>query len=94
MSNVCADWLGDCLSNFGEKTNTQSTQLRMDSEEMEGVLISYSTQAFNDGALLHLGEQPSAPIVQAILGATVVECILISATVSKDGASNNEFAIH
>ena len=31
----------------------------------------------------HLGEQPTIPIVQAMLGATVVECILLSATVPR-----------
>ena len=33
-------------------------------------------------------------IAQAMLGATVVECILISATVSNDEACSNEFVIH
>ena len=86
------------LSDFGESTTTPSTQLRtsMDSEVMESVLISESTQASDDGALLHLGEQPTtpSPIAQAFLGATAVECIPISATVSNDGACNNEFVIH
>ena len=36
-----------------------SMQLQMDSEATESVLISESTQASDDGALLHLGEQPT-----------------------------------
>ena len=83
------------LSNFGENTTTPSTQLRMDSEaRAESVLIPETTQASDDGALLHLGEQPTTPIAQAMLGATAVECIPISATVSNDGACNNKFVIH
>ena len=39
-------------------------------------------------------EQPATPIAQAMLGATAVECIPISATVSKYGACNNEFNTH
>ena len=46
------------------------------------------------GALLHLGEQPTTPIGQAMLGATAVECIPISSTVSNDGACNDECVIH
>ena len=53
-----------CLSNFGKNTTNPSTQLElsMDSEAMESLLISESTQeagsqAPDDGALLHLGEQ-------------------------------------
>ena len=73
-----------CLSNFGENTTTSTplTQLRTDSEAMESVLISGSTQASNDRALLHLGEQPTTSIAQVTLGAAAVECIPISATVS------------
>ena len=54
---------------------------------MESELIPESTQASDDGALLHLGEQTTTP-------ATAVECILISATVSNDAACNNECVIH
>ena len=61
---------------------------------VESVLIPESTQASNDGALPHLGEQPTTPIAHAILAATVVECISMSATVFNDGACNNEFVIH
>ena len=57
-------------------------------------LIPESAQASDDGALLHLGEQPTTPIAQAILGATAVERIPISATVSNDGAWKNEFVMH
>ena len=84
----------NCLY-FGESTTTPSTQLRqIHSEAMESLLISGSTTACDDGALLHLGEQPTTPIAQAILGATAVECIPISATVSNVGACKNEFVIH
>ena len=84
-----------CLSDFGENTDTPSTQLRMFSEAMaENVLIPESTQVSDDGELPHLGEQPATPIAQAMLVAMVVECIQISATVSNDGPCNNEFVIH
>ena len=68
--------------------------IAMESELMLNLLISTHWQASDDGALLHLGEQPTTPFVQAMLGATAVECIPISATVSNDGACNNEFVIH
>ena len=42
---------------------------------MESELIQKSTQASDDGALLHLGEQTTTLIAQAMLGATAVECI-------------------
>ena len=75
-----------------------STQLHMDSEPIQSVLISESTQASEDRALLHLGEQTTTLFVQAIHGAKframAAGCILGSATVSNDGACNNEFAIH
>ena len=61
----------------------------MDLEAMESELIPESTQAPDDGAILHLGEQRTTPIAQAMLGATAVECIPISATVSNDGACKN-----
>ena len=54
---------------------------------MESILIPKSSQASDDGALLHLGEQTTTPIAQAMLGTAVVELIPISATVSNDGAS-------
>ena len=75
---------------------TPSMQLRMDLEAMESELIQESTQASNDGALLHLGEQTTTPIAQAMLGTVtaVVELIPISATVSHDGECNNECVIH
>ena len=60
---------------------------------MESELIPESTQASDDGALLHLGEQTTTPIAQAILGTAVVELIAISATVSNDGVCN-DFVIH
>ena len=44
------------LSHFGENMTTPSMQLRR--EAMESELIQESTQAFDDGALLHLGKQP------------------------------------
>ena len=46
---------------------------------MESLHILEFNQASYDGAL-HLGEQPTTPIAQAMLGATAVECIPISAT--------------
>ena len=46
---------------------------------MERELILESTQASDDGALLHLGEQTTTPIAQAMLGTAVVELIPISA---------------
>ena len=69
-------------------------QHRMDLEAMESELIQESTQASDDGALLHLGEQTTTPIAQAMLGTAVVELIPIPATVSNDGASNNKCGIH
>ena len=62
-------------------TTTPSMQFHMDLEAMESELIQESTQASDDGALLHLDEQATTPIAQAMLGAMVVECIPISATV-------------
>ena len=53
----------------------------------------FHTHATRAPALLHLGEQPTTPIAQAMLGATAVECIQISATVSNDRACNDEFVI-
>ena len=82
------------ISKCGENMTTSSMQIRMDLEAMESELIPKSTQASGDGALLHLGEQTTTPIEQAMLGATAVECIPISATVSNDGACNNECVIH
>ena len=73
---------------------TPSLQLRMDLEEMESELIPESTQASDDGARLHLCDQPITPIAQAMLGATAVEFIPISATVSNDGACNNECVMY
>ena len=58
----------------------------MDLEAMESELIPVSTQASDDRALLHLGEQTTTLIAQPILAATAVESIPISATVCKDGA--------
>ena len=48
--------ISSCLSNFGEimiYLTTPSKQLCMDPEVMESVLISESTQASDNGALLH-----------------------------------------
>ena len=59
---------------------------------MESLHILEFNQASYDGAL-HLGEQPITPIAQAMLGATAVECIPKSATLSSDRACNNEFVI-
>ena len=73
---------------------TPSLQLRMDLEEMESELIPESTQASDDGARLHLCDQPITPIAQAMLGSTAVEFIPISATVSNDGACNNECVMY
>ena len=78
------------ISKCGENMTTSSMQIRMDLEAMESELIPKSTQASGDGALLHLGEQTTTPIEQAMLGATAVECIPISATVSNDGACNKK----
>ena len=47
---------------------TPSMQLHVDCEAMESELIPESTQASDDGALLHLGEQTTTPIAQAMLG--------------------------
>ena len=48
----------NCLSDFCRNTDTPSTQLRMVSEaRAESVIIPESTQASDDGALLHLGKQ-------------------------------------
>ena len=61
------------LSNFGESMTTPSMQLRM--KAMDSELISDSTQTSDrdEEALLHVGEQPIAPIAQAILGTTAVD---------------------
>ena len=85
-----------CLSDLGGNMTTPSTQFHMDLEAImkESVLILESTKASDDGALLHLGEQTTTPIAQAMLGATAVGCIPISATVSNDRACNNKFVIH
>ena len=48
-------------------------QLRMDFEAMASGLIPESTKASDDGVPLHLGEQPTTPIAQEMLGATAVE---------------------
>ena len=93
LTSVLSGW-EICFSNFGEITTTSSMQLRMDLEAMESELIPEPTQASDDAALLHLGEQPTTPIAQAMLRATVVECIPFSATVSNDGACNNQCVIH
>ena len=61
---------------------------------MECIYLPETTQASDNRAQLHLCKQPTMPVLQAMLGATVVECIPISATVSNDGACNNEFVIH
>ena len=61
------------FSKFDENMTTPSMQFRMDLEAMESELISESTQASDDGALLHLGEQTTTPIAQAMPGATAVE---------------------
>ena len=82
------------FSKIDENMTTLSMQLRMDLEAMESELIPESTQASDDGALLHLGEHTTTPIAQAMLGTAVVELIPISATVSNDGACNNECVIH
>ena len=74
------------FSKFGKNMTTPSMQLRMELETMESELIPESTQASEDGALLHLGEQTTTPIAHAMLGATAVESIPISATVSNDRA--------
>ena len=74
-----------CFSDFGENVTTPSMQLSRDLEAIESELIAESTQASDNGALLHLGDQPTTPIAQAMLGATAVECIPISATVSNIG---------
>ena len=44
-----------CFSNFSDDMTTPSMQLLMDLEAMESQLIPESTQASDDGALLHLG---------------------------------------
>ena len=66
----------------------------MDLEAMESELIPEFTQASDDGALLHLGEQTTTPIAQAMLRTAVGELIPISATVYNDGACNNKCVIH
>ena len=75
------------FSKIDENMTTPSMQLRMDLEVMESEVIQEFTQASDDGELLHLGEQTTNPIAQAMLGTAVVELILISATVSNDGPS-------
>ena len=72
------------------KFDENMTTLSMDSEAMESELIPESTQASDDRALLHLGNQTTTPIAQAMLGAAVVEHIPISSIVSNDGACNSE----
>ena len=57
------------LSNFDENPKTPSTQLLM--EAMESKLIPDTTQKSDDGALLHLGEQSTIPVAQAMLGEKV-----------------------
>ena len=64
-----------CFSKFGENQTTPSMQLSMDLEAMESELIQESNQASDDGALPHLGEQPTTPVAQAMLGATAVESL-------------------
>ena len=83
-----------CFSSLGENTTTPSMQLIMDMEAMESKLILESAQASDDGALIHLGQEPTTPVGQAMLAATAVECIPISGTVSNDGACNNKCVIH
>ena len=51
--------------------------------------LSSCYEQHGHGALLHLGTQSTTPIAQAMLGATAVECIPMSATVSNDGACHN-----
>ena len=82
------------FSKIDENMTTPSRQHRMDLEAMESELIPESTQASDDGALLHLGKKTTTPIAQAILGTAVVELIPISATFSNDGTCNNECVIH
>ena len=84
------------FSKIDENMTIPSMQLSMDLEAMESELIPESTQASDDGALLHLGEQTTTPIMQAMLGTAVVELIQISATVSddSDGACNKMCMIH
>ena len=83
-----------CFSNFGENMTTLSMQLHIDLDAMESALILECSQISDDGALLHLSEQPTTPIAQAMLGATALECIPISAKVSNNGACNNECVIY
>ena len=68
-------------SKIDENMTTPLMQLCMDLEAMESELIPESTQASDDGALLHLGKQTTTPIAQTMLGTAVVELIPISATV-------------
>ena len=93
-----------CLSNIGENTPTQSTQLRMGSEVMESVLITKLNESRNllkppttEPYFISASNQrlPTNPIEQEMIGATAVECIPISATVSNLNykACNNKFAI-
>ena len=53
-----------CFSKFGQNMTTPSMQLHMDLEAIESELIPESTQASDDGALLHLGEQTTPPILK------------------------------
>jgi hypothetical protein len=55
-----------------ENRTFPSTQLCMDSEAMESVLLSESNKAPDDGALLHLGEQSPTPIAQGMLNCSWV----------------------
>ena len=86
------------FSEFGGNMTTPSMQVHhatlYELGGYESEPIPESTQASDDGALLHLGDQTTTPIAQAILGTAVVELIPISATVSNDGACNNECVIH
>ena len=77
---------------------TPSMQLHMDLPSWKLWRVSLSRNLLKPPttALLHLGEQLTTPIrvAQSLLGATGVECIPISATVSNDGTCNNECVIH
>ena len=80
------------FSKFGENMTTPSMQLPMDLEAMESKLIPESTQASDDGALLHLGEQATTPIAQAILAKLEQRLLSASRFLQQSQAPTTEHA--
>ena len=82
---------GNPTRNFGKQSATSSTQPR--AEAMESECVRSATNASECGAQILLGEQPTHPSEQAMLGAAEVECIPRPAEVS-DGICRNNLVSH